>query len=118
VVALVIDQHMPAGRGIAVPFFGEPASTTHAPAMLSLTTGAPIVPATIERLKGGRQRVTIEAALEVNREADRNLEAIRITKELNRWLEDKIRKKPDHWLWIHRRWKLEKNTGTADGPGT
>jgi KDO2-lipid IV(A) lauroyltransferase len=117
VVALVIDQHMPVGRGIAVPFFGEPASTTHAPAMLSLTTGAPIVPATIERLKGGRHRVTLDAAVQVNREAERNQEAVRITEELNRWLEDKIRKKPDHWLWIHRRWKLKKNTGTASGPG-
>ena len=28
------------------------------------------------------------------------------TAELNRWLEGKIRDRPDHWLWIHRRWKV------------
>jgi len=57
-------------------------------------------------LKGGRHRVTIEPVLEVHAGSERNLEAVRLTEELNRWLEEKIRQRPDHWLWIHRRWKL------------
>lgn len=109
VVALVIDQHMPPGRGIPVPFFGHPASTTHAPAMLALATGAPLLMASIERLPGGRHRVTIDPPLEIDEGAERNREAVRLTEELNRWLEDKIREKPGHWLWIHRRWKLDQN---------
>ncbi len=108
-VALVIDQHMPPGRGIAVPFFSRPASTTHAPAILALSTGAPILPVTIERLSGGRHKVTIDSEVEINQANDRQAEVERVTIELNRWLEDKICERPDQWLWIHRRWKLQKN---------
>lgn len=106
VVALVIDQHMPPGRGLEVPFFGRPASTTHAPALLAHTTGAPVLPVTAERLPGGRHRVVIEPPRRADKDADRAAEVLRITTDLNRWLEDRIRQKPDHWLWIHRRWKV------------
>ncbi|HUU00319.1 MAG TPA: lysophospholipid acyltransferase family protein [Myxococcota bacterium] len=106
VVALVIDQHMPAGRGMPVDFFGRPASTTTAPALFALTAGAPIVPVTIERLPGGRHRVTVDEPLEIDRLADRQEEVARLTLALNSWLEDKIRKCPEQWLWIHRRFKL------------
>jgi KDO2-lipid IV(A) lauroyltransferase len=106
VVAMVIDQHMPKGRGVVVPFFNRPASTIHAPALLSITTGALLLPVTIERLPGGRHRVTFEPPVEVDETRDRDAEILRVTGELNRWLENKIRIRPDHWLWIHRRWKI------------
>ncbi len=106
VVALVIDQHMPVGRGIAVEFFGRPASTTHAPALLALTSRVPILPVTIERLAAGRHRVVIEPALSWSPGPDREQDVAAITLQLNRWLEGRIRQRPDHWLWIHRRWKL------------
>lgn len=106
VVALAIDQHMPPSRGIPVPFFGRPASTTHAPALLSLTTGAPILPVSIERLPAGRHRVLIEPPLETAATGNRNEDVLQMTLALNRWLEGRIRARPDHWLWIHRRWKL------------
>jgi KDO2-lipid IV(A) lauroyltransferase len=106
VVAMVIDQHVPEGRGVVVPFFGRPASTVHAPALLAVTTGAPLLPATIERLPGGRHRVTIDPPVPVDAAAERETEVLRVTAQLNRWLEDQIRSRPDHWLWIHRRWKV------------
>jgi protein-L-isoaspartate(D-aspartate) O-methyltransferase len=119
VVALVIDQHMPPGRGLSVPFFGRPASTTHAPAVLSLGSGAPIVPVTVERLSDGRLRASFEPAQPPPRglpPGARAGEILRVTRGLNAWLEDRIRARPDHWLWIHRRWKLpvaEPGTATA-----
>jgi KDO2-lipid IV(A) lauroyltransferase len=106
-IALVIDQHMPLGRGIPVPFFGVNASTTQAPALLSLTTGAPILPATIERLPDGRQRVLIEPPVLHQTTGDRDEDVYQLTLKLNQWLEDRVRARPDHWLWIHRRWKLK-----------
>ncbi len=114
VVALVIDQHMPPGRGMPMDFFGHPASTTTAPALFALTCGAPIIPVTIERLPGGRHRVTIDQPLEIDRRAGRENEVARLTLELNRWLEGKIRKCPEQWLWIHRRFKL----GSGDNKNT
>jgi len=104
-VAMVIDQHMPPGRGIGVPFFGKLASTTYAPALMAFTTGAQILPVSIERIRRGRHRVCIEAPVEVKRDGDRTKEVLRLTSALNKWLEEKIIQNPDQWLWIHRRWK-------------
>ncbi|MFZ1990220.1 MAG: lauroyl acyltransferase, partial [Alphaproteobacteria bacterium] len=49
-VAMLVDQRM--SDGVEVPFFGIPAMTPAAPAQLSLRHGVPIVPASIERIKG------------------------------------------------------------------
>jgi KDO2-lipid IV(A) lauroyltransferase len=106
VVALLIDQHMPAGRGIPIPFFGKPAATTPAPAVLALHSGAPILPASIERIGGGFHRLVIEPPVEVVRSQNRAEDVRRICQALNSWLERRIRERPDHWLWLHRRWKL------------
>jgi KDO2-lipid IV(A) lauroyltransferase len=105
VVAMVIDQHVSGSRGILVPFFGRPASTVHAPALFAIATGAPLLPVTIERLPGGRHRVTFDPPVSVDGTGGRDGEVLRVTAELNRWLEGKIRARPDQWLWIHRRWK-------------
>ncbi|HOX44265.1 MAG TPA: protein-L-isoaspartate(D-aspartate) O-methyltransferase [Myxococcota bacterium] len=107
-VALVIDQHMPPGRGIPVPFLGRLASTTHAPAVLALGSGAPLLPVTTERLPDGRHRVVFEPPRDVTAlpGEDRRATVERVTRELNQWLEGRVRARPDHWLWIHRRWKL------------
>jgi protein-L-isoaspartate(D-aspartate) O-methyltransferase len=118
-VALVIDQHMPPGRGIPVPFFGRPASTTHAPAVLALGSGAPLLPVTSERLPDGRHRVVFEPPREVAAlpGEDRLATVERVTRELNEWLEGRVRARPDHWLWIHRRWKLDDRAAEgADQP--
>jgi Kdo2-lipid IVA lauroyltransferase/acyltransferase len=106
VVALMIDQHMPAGRGIPVPFFGRPASTTHAPALLAMTTGAPVLPVLVERLPGGKHRVVVDPPIVFEKTKDREADVRLLTERLNRWLEERIRARPDQWLWIHRRWKL------------
>ncbi|NMB73724.1 MAG: lipid A biosynthesis acyltransferase [Myxococcales bacterium] len=106
VLGLVIDQHMPPGRGIPVEFFGRPASTTPLPAALALATGAALLPVRIERLPQGRLRATVDPPLAVDRKAERRAEIARVTRALNAWLEERIRERPDHWLWLHRRWKL------------
>jgi KDO2-lipid IV(A) lauroyltransferase len=107
IIGMVVDQHMPPKRGIVVPFFNRPASTTHAPAILALQTGTPLIPATIHRLPAGRHRVIIEPPIAINRENTRDFEITRLTTQINSWLEEKIRQSPEHWLWIHRRWKLD-----------
>jgi Kdo2-lipid IVA lauroyltransferase/acyltransferase len=94
------------GRGILVLFFGRPASTMHAPAILAWSTGAPILPVSIRRLEGGRHRVDFDLPVELDRDANREEEIVRVTTRINQWLEGKIRAEPSQWLWIHRRWKI------------
>ncbi len=105
IVVLVIDQHMPPGRGIPIAFFGKLASTIDAPAVLSLTTKAPIVPALVTRLPNGKHSLVFEPALEERQDLDRKEQVVWITRRLNQWLEDRIRQYPEQWIWVHRRWK-------------
>lgn len=105
VVALMIDQHMPAHHGLVLDFFGRRASTTPAPALLAYQSGAALLPVCAERLPRGRHRVRIFPPLRVDTRARRRDEIRRLTVQLNEWLEQRIMERPEQWLWIHRRWK-------------
>jgi KDO2-lipid IV(A) lauroyltransferase len=111
VVAFVIDQHMPKHRGVACTFFGRYASTTPAPALFALKTGAVVIPALIRRVGNSGQHVS-EFFPPMNMEephADRAENLKHNMQRMNDWLEAEIRKTPEQWLWLHKRWKIEQN---------
>ena len=90
-------------HGIVVPFFGRASLTHPGTAHLSLKTGAPIVPGYLLR-EGGRFRVVFEAPLWPAGEAD-DANVQRLTAAHTAGLEAMIRRHPEHWFWLHRRWK-------------
>jgi KDO2-lipid IV(A) lauroyltransferase len=104
-VTLAIDQNMPPKHGVRVPFFGREASTTFAPALLHLRTGAPIFPVFGGREPDGRYVVKALPELKFEKTGDFRADSEAITARLNSVLEDFIRSHPDQWLWMHRRWK-------------
>ena len=114
-VALLIDQHIQSRDAIYVDFFERPAATTTALAALALRTGAPVVPVFALPLGAGRYRMIYEHPVEPPRaEGD---QAIReFTQRCTDVLEMYVRRHPDLWLWMHRRWR---DAGTSlDGvPG-
>jgi KDO2-lipid IV(A) lauroyltransferase len=91
--------------GIHVPFFGRPASTLTGPARLAIAANVPIVIAMMERTGRGRFRAWVVRILEAKPDADEDAEIERLTREINEAFEEVIRARPDHWYWIHRRWK-------------
>ncbi len=91
--------------GIHVPFFGRLASTHTGPARLAIAANAPIGVAVIERSGRGRFRARVLRVLVPNRSAEEEAEVRRLTAEITEALEEAIRGRPDHWYWIHRRWK-------------
>jgi KDO2-lipid IV(A) lauroyltransferase len=91
--------------GIHVPFFGRPASTHTGPARLAYRAGAPIAVGVVERAGRGRFRARVIRILEADRTAAEESEVARLTAALTSDLELAIRERPDHWYWIHRRWK-------------
>lgn len=108
VVAFIIDQHMPPHRGIVCSFFGRLASTTPAPILFAMKTGAVIVPAVIYRAGSEGQHVS-ECFPPIELEAphaDRHANVHHNTERLNRWLEAQVSRYPEQWLWQHRRWKV------------
>ena len=103
-VAVLIDQHIMSRDAIYVDFFERPAATTSAVAALALRTGAPVVPVFALPLGGGRYRMMYEHQVEPPR-AD-SPDAVReFTQRCTDVLEMYVRRHPELWLWMHRRWR-------------
>jgi KDO2-lipid IV(A) lauroyltransferase len=91
--------------GLHVPFFGRPASTHTGPARLAYRTGCPIGIGLIEREPNARFRSRLVAILNPDRSASEGAEVERLTGAINAIIEAEVRRRPDHWYWLHRRWK-------------
>ena len=103
-VAMLIDQHMHSPDAIWVDFFERPAATTSTLAALALRTGAPVIPVFALPLPGGRYRLIYEHAVEPP--AADGPDAIReFTQRCTDVLEMYVRRHPELWLWMHRRWR-------------
>jgi Kdo2-lipid IVA lauroyltransferase/acyltransferase len=103
-VAVLIDQHIMSRDAIYVDFFERPAATTSVVAALALRTGAPVVPVFALPLPNGRIRVIYEHPVEPPR--GESEDAVReFTQRCTDVLEMYVRRHPDLWLWMHRRWR-------------
>ena len=122
-IALLVDQHAKRD-GVWVPFFGRLASTTQAPALLALRTGAPIVMGYARRLPGVyRFELFWDKPIYAKPSGDRAADVMRITLEISRRIEGYVRQSPEQWLWLHRRWHRipqkvdEKGRADVGSPG-
>ena len=106
-IAILIDQDVIGDERVFVDFFGRPASTTPALALLRLKTGAPLLPVFAIPLPGDRYRFRYGPPVEVALSGERSEDVARITRACTRVLEDEIRAHPSYWLWMHRRWKTQ-----------
>jgi KDO2-lipid IV(A) lauroyltransferase len=103
-VAILIDQHIQGADAVMVEFFGRPAATTAAVATLALRTRAPVIPVFALPLPDGRYRMICEHPVELP-EGD-GPEAVReLTQRCTDVLEMYVRRYPELWLWMHRRWR-------------
>jgi KDO2-lipid IV(A) lauroyltransferase len=103
-VALLIDQHVHGPDAILVDFFERPAATTSALAVIARRTGAPVIPVFAIPLEGGRYRMIYESP--VPPPEDDSPEAIHgFTQRCTDVLEMYVRRYPEMWLWMHRRWR-------------
>jgi KDO2-lipid IV(A) lauroyltransferase len=111
-VAILIDQHITGADAVQVEFFERSAATTSAVAAMALRTGAPVVPVFALPLGKGRYRLIYEHPVEPP--AQDSQDAVReFTQRCTDVLEMYVRRHPDLWLWMHRRWR-EPSGGTDD----
>ncbi len=103
-VAVLIDQHIMSRDAIYVDFFERPAATTSAVAALALRTGAPVVPVFALPLGRGRYRMIYEHPVQPPR-ADAANPVQEFTQRCTDVLEMYVRRHPQLWLWMHRRWR-------------
>ena len=98
-IALMIDQRV--SEGIKSKFFNNVALTTTIPAQFVKKFKCKIVPVYIERKN--KHQFILEILRPISFSKDENIESI--TMNLNKVLEELIRRKPDQWIWTHSRWK-------------
>lgn len=103
-VGIVADQDVKSVEGVFVDFFGTPAYTPIAPVNLAIRTGAAFVPAFLFR-EGRRYRFIAEKEIHMDVTQDRERDLLVNTIKWTRVLERYIRRYPDQWVWMHRRWK-------------
>lgn len=104
-VVLPFDQHAGMPDGIAIDFFGHPAATFRSLAIIALTTGAPVLPASSWRESDGQHVLRFEEPL-APIESENTGDAIRMnSRAYNAALEKMVVRHPEQWYWVHRRWK-------------
>lgn len=105
-VGILADQNTTPVEAVFVDFFGIPAATTAGLARLARRTGAAVVPAHgYWDASLQKYRLHYEPALELHNTADEEADIYSYTKLFNQALEGFIRRFPDQWFWVHRRWK-------------
>ena len=106
VVGILMDTNMTPPQGIFVNFFGIPACTASGLARIALRTDAAVVPTfTIWDEKLGKYRLRFDPMLKLIRTGDTEADIVANTQKFTSIIEDYVRKYPDQWLWVHRRWK-------------
>lgn len=112
-VGILMDTNMTPPQGEFVDFFGKPACTATGLAHIARKTGAAIVPGFMF-WEEAEQRYVLHFGprLEYAETEDVSADIRAITEKCNQTLELWIRRYPDQWLWIHRRWKT-RPTGEA-----
>jgi KDO2-lipid IV(A) lauroyltransferase len=99
-VGILIDQNTTPEEGVFIDFFGVKACAGSAFVKLAHHTGAAVVPGyAVWSEKDQRYTLRFEPEVEMSGDAQQD------TQRVHARLEAAIRKYPEQWLWIHRRWK-------------
>ena len=104
-VGLIVDQNTSRHDGITVEFFGKKVRHTPAAAILARRFDLAVLPVFITTDDHRRYTVTIEKPLYVPKSDDIDEDIARNVQEQADVTERTIRKKPEEWFWLHKRWR-------------
>jgi KDO2-lipid IV(A) lauroyltransferase len=105
-VGILMDTNMTPPQGVFVNFFGRQACTASGVARVALKTGAAVLPGfMVWEEAEGRYVLEFGPQLAFERSTDEEADIVAATQLCTSAIETWIRRYPDQWLWIHRRWK-------------
>jgi len=107
IVGIVADQDVDSVDGVFVDFFGRPAYTPGGPVVLAKASKAALLPVFIIR-EGGRHTLAFEEPVELRDTGDKAADLVYNTQKWSNVVESYVRRYPDQWVWMHRRWKTKK----------
>jgi Kdo2-lipid IVA lauroyltransferase/acyltransferase len=105
-VGILADQNTLPAEGMFVDFFGNLACATTGLARVALHTGAAVVPGYVywdEIIQ--KYRLRFEPPVELIQTGDTERDVFENTQRFAKVIEEIIRKHPDQWVWVHKRWK-------------
>ena len=105
-VGILMDTNMTPPQGVFVPYFGTPACTATALARVALKTGAAVLPGFL-LWEASEQRYVLRFGeqLSLIRSSDPASDIVANTALFTSTIEHYVRRYPEQWLWVHRRWK-------------
>lgn len=105
-VGILMDTNMTPPQGVFVPYFGRQACTASGLARVARKTGAAVLPGFLLWEEAERKYVLhFGPEIEVAKDGTDEEGAVRNTARFTAVIEDWVRRYPDQWLWVHRRWK-------------
>jgi KDO2-lipid IV(A) lauroyltransferase len=114
ILYVVADEQQRRG-GLPVPFFGQTAYTPPGPAIFSLKTGAPILPMFVLREEECKRTLVIGNPIEIERTSDEKKDIETLTAKFTKAIEEMVRRYPNQWAWLNRRWKLPREPSRPRG---
>lgn len=111
-LGILVDLNTQPHEGIFVDFFGIPASTASGVAAIALRTGATILPVFVpwdEKRK--RFVLYVDPPLVIARTGNESEDIRQVTSEFTSVVESYVRRFPEQWLWIHKRWNTRPEKG-------
>ena len=105
-VGILMDTNMTPPQGVFVDFFGIPACTASGLARIALRADAAVVPGfTVWDRALRKYRLRFDPALKLIRTGNDDADVLANTALFTKVIEEYVRRYPDQWLWVHRRWK-------------
>jgi KDO2-lipid IV(A) lauroyltransferase len=104
-VAIMIDQNVRTETRVFVPFFGRLAATTPSLAFLALRAGVPVLPVFAEPRPGHGYHFVYGPPIPLPDSGDRQKDILDLTAACTAAVEERVRRRPGAWLWMHDRWK-------------
>ena len=104
-LGLLVDQNTSENEGLLVNFFEKPVRHTPSAAILARRFDALIIPAFITTDDHIHYRITFYEPINTEKTEDKDKDILDSVQKQAKITEDIIRKKPEEWFWLHKRWK-------------
>ncbi len=104
-VVFVLDQFHGPPIGIRSYFFGKETGTAYGLAVFALKTQAPVIPLYVYKGEDHKFHLVFGDEVLLENQNDRDKTVSYMTQKYDLVVEDIVRRFPQHWLWVHRRWK-------------
>jgi len=106
IVVIPFDQNATSRWGVFADFFSVPASTHPGLARFAQMSDAIVLPVFLVRVNGSpHHEIHLLPEVDVVRSGDRDRDTVENTRRFNRVFEGMVRRYPDHWIWVHKRWR-------------